>query len=529
MTIRCGLLAGALCVTAVAQQDARIVTTPEGQIVVELGAEDIVPANLFDLDGSTLVFTPDGRGAYSRSVGAVAWEEDIGDPVGDRTEVEFLGSGFPFAGRRWESFFVSRYGLVTFGQPFAFSGTGPSCWGTMEEIAELFVTVPTISGLYKPMLGGLFKSDARRFVNTQHVARRPDRVVITWTTSDPKFYVYGRPPRQHNRFQAVLHGDGRIVLNYQLAPSDPDEAIRDGVTGVFPNEFAKGELIARISDREQPDLPAHVDLVEAAIYASSVPGVVIAEFTTRGPIPEPGPGEEYVFSLLFDADEPFFTRRDNEDLDFNWRLVIRAGELEEYVSTPNRVSMRVTLREHAGIPVRVAAAAASRTNGSWDRWNGWTRPVLARLPDGARPVSLSSPECLPSARQVEVFHYQWIRDIRISHAACSGSWGTDSTFSSSTASSGMMFKGSARRGQAIPGPSRSGGLAGAEREFRPVRAGGCADSGPSPSGSSPGWLPITIAVPDSRTRSTGGWPTSRTNSPIRGSPAWGTGRTGCPS
>ncbi|MDE0629847.1 MAG: hypothetical protein OXH99_25895 [Bryobacterales bacterium] len=126
MTIRCGLVAGVPWVAAAGQQDQRVATAPDRQIVVELGAEDMVPANLFDLDGSTLVFAPDGRGAYSLSVGSVAWEEDIGDPVEDRAEVSLPGPGIPFAGRRWESFFVSRYGLETFGRPFAFSGNGPS-------------------------------------------------------------------------------------------------------------------------------------------------------------------------------------------------------------------------------------------------------------------------------------------------------------------------------------------------------------------------------------------------------------------
>ncbi len=42
-----------------------ISTTADNQILVELMPEDTTPANLFDLNGRTLVFTPDGEGAVA--------------------------------------------------------------------------------------------------------------------------------------------------------------------------------------------------------------------------------------------------------------------------------------------------------------------------------------------------------------------------------------------------------------------------------------------------------------------------------
>ena len=57
--------------------------TPDNQILVELAPEDTTAANLFDLSGSTLVFTPDGQGAYSRSVQPLAWEEDLGEEISE--------------------------------------------------------------------------------------------------------------------------------------------------------------------------------------------------------------------------------------------------------------------------------------------------------------------------------------------------------------------------------------------------------------------------------------------------------------
>ena len=64
-------------------------TTPDNQILVELAPEDTTAVNPFDLRGMTLVFTPDRRGGYSRSVQPLAWEEEI-------SEGEEVALGFPF-------------------------------------------------------------------------------------------------------------------------------------------------------------------------------------------------------------------------------------------------------------------------------------------------------------------------------------------------------------------------------------------------------------------------------------------------
>ena len=53
--------------------------TTENQILMELMSEDLAPANPLDLAGRTLMFTPDGRGGYSREVRALDWEEEADD------------------------------------------------------------------------------------------------------------------------------------------------------------------------------------------------------------------------------------------------------------------------------------------------------------------------------------------------------------------------------------------------------------------------------------------------------------------
>ena len=215
-----------------------ISVTSENQILLELMPEDVVPANPMDLAGRTLMFTPAG-GGYSREVRALDWDEDLGDPVDDNAEIVFQ---FDFAGREWESFFVSRYGLVTFGEPYPFSQHGPDRWGTMAEIAEHLGAPPVIAALYKPRLGGWSVHDAENFGNVQHVSRRPDRVVVTWITTDPAFHVHGVAPQEKTRFQLTLYTDGRIAFHYAPEPADPDEAIRDGIVGLFPTAETSPEL-----------------------------------------------------------------------------------------------------------------------------------------------------------------------------------------------------------------------------------------------------------------------------------------------
>ena len=101
--------------------------TADNQILVELAPDEANRPNLFDLDGRTLVFTPDGSGGYSRRVGALEWEEEIGEEVRglvyhDPNPVIRLESfDFPFAGQRWDSLYLGPpVGVMTFGAPFTY-------------------------------------------------------------------------------------------------------------------------------------------------------------------------------------------------------------------------------------------------------------------------------------------------------------------------------------------------------------------------------------------------------------------------
>ena len=387
--------------------DRGISITDRGQILVELAPSDIVPANPLDLAGRTLLFTPDGRGGYVRSVGALAWEDGIGNPVGHNEEIE-VSFPFDFAGQSRESFFVSRSGVVTFGEPYPFPWVGPDQRGTMQEIAVHLGRPPLIAALYKPRLGGRSTRIAEAFGNVQHVSQRADRVLITWITTEPEFHVHGVPPQEKTRFQMALHADGRIAFNYAPEPNNPDEAIRDGIVGLFPD--VKTGLLASIPDPVDGTLPGYLDLVETGIYTIADPGLMLVEFTTREPIPAI-PDQLPSYEIEIRTDEPDGrTIRAGARVSSDGRRLPRGAVRAAYGGADdNRIGALIDLRTNtlSGLQASVVARtwATSATTGERRSGNERSAPAVIRFPDVAAspPTDLSRPGS--SAAQVEVFHY----------------------------------------------------------------------------------------------------------------------------
>jgi hypothetical protein len=217
--------------------DRGVSVTSENQILVELMPDDIVPANPFDLAGRSVVFVPGDQGEYSRTVGPLEWDhEDRRERLRIPLEVELRHFRFPYSGRRWDSFFVSKTGLITFGRALPSERT-PARFGTMRMIADAMVVAPTISALYKPYLGGWI-----------YVSDLPNRVVITFYAWDRSMAVHGRRPEETFDYQIVLHADGRVAFNYGAQPTDPDEAFRDGIVGLFSADSTTG-VVPSIPDR----------------------------------------------------------------------------------------------------------------------------------------------------------------------------------------------------------------------------------------------------------------------------------------
>ncbi len=377
---------------------------------------DTTPANHFDLNGRTLIFTPDGHGRYSRSVQSVSWEDNIGRAVADGEEVQLQSFTVDFAGRRWGSFVVSRYGLITFGEPLGYSyEDSDNRFNTMSTIAGEFVTAPTISPLFKPTLAREGWSD--RYAIGQHVAASRSQVVVTWITTEPfDYYVHGVPPDKPSRFQVVLVADGSIRFNYA------DVTLGDGVVGLFDaSEVERGRLLANLADPRDSGLPGHLDVVGAAFYETKASSAVVLEFTLRDDVRPPTEGEVYSYGIHFDTDEPYWNHPvDWNDEDFFWAVeVLPSGEQAVRgqgavrplsSAAGNRIALLASVSDTSHFSAMTFAFAARFDNDSWVEGDDTPTGFVEWTWTQAK-TDLSQGDRRFTRRQTEVFHYQSSPDL----------------------------------------------------------------------------------------------------------------------
>ena len=279
----------------------------------------------------------------------------------------------------------------------------------MSEVAGKFLTTATISPLYKPMLGG--RSD--RYGATQHVRHGSDRVVVTWSTTDPEYYVHGVPPENPARFQFVLGADGSVRFSYA------DVSLGDGIVGLFPDdEPVKGNLIASVADATDPELPGQLDVLDVAVYESNADAVIV-EWTVRDTIAEPSEGARYSYRLYFDTDEPYWNRYgDGSDMDFMWSIDLeadgrsrtRGGKLMPREDS-NRIALLANVEDAAGISATIIADAAQfNSEGKFVQGNN-SSPLYIELPSHGPVTDLSESNSQFADRQSEVFHYRSTPDV----------------------------------------------------------------------------------------------------------------------
>src|SRR5262249_3444810 len=147
-------------------------------------------ANLFDLAKQTLRFTPDG-GGYRVAHVPLAWDAEFGTPLQPRPQpVALHNFSFPFSGRSWDTVTVDATGSVGFG--------GSVTIGRFDQLQNaaknLIGKTPAICVFMKPRMSG-----------PRYVKELDDRVVITWTLTEPAGGIqdFTWTPTV-NRFQAVL-------------------------------------------------------------------------------------------------------------------------------------------------------------------------------------------------------------------------------------------------------------------------------------------------------------------------------------
>jgi hypothetical protein len=229
--VSCGLLL--IASSSYAQQDNEPghsigkVSTKGDLIVMELDEGALGKANLFDLTGHTLRFTPEGS-RYRIENGPLHWDSDFG-PELTGAEASLHKFAFPFSGKSWNSFLVGTSGSIRFGTSEKDIGPDPYgkvagevTLGRFDQLADvastLTETAPAICVFLKPRMSG-----------PHYLKELSDRVVVTWDLTEPfgsllDFTWF----KTINRFQAVLNRDGSIEMSYE------ELTARDAIVGIYP-------------------------------------------------------------------------------------------------------------------------------------------------------------------------------------------------------------------------------------------------------------------------------------------------------
>ena len=253
----------------------------QGNLIVLTLDEDVLgKANLFNLAHHTLRFTPEGSG-YRVETLPTKWDSEFGSEMAG-SEATLKNFAFPFSGQSWNSFSVGMTGSITFGPPVGPAPRPPSVvdarpdWGiAVDRFAELqqagpalINTVRAISVFFKPRLSG-----------TRYLKEYADRAVVTWSVTEPVGGIQDMTwTPTVNRFQAVLHKDGAIELNYDEVHAE------DAIVGIYPMVTQNNEKeIAAIATGENAATPAHLDIKSVKLAAVDSLFLKVT-LETRGPV-----------------------------------------------------------------------------------------------------------------------------------------------------------------------------------------------------------------------------------------------------
>jgi hypothetical protein len=344
--VLCGLvLQSALTSLAFAQDDETIlqghpigaVSTQGNLIVMELDDAALGKANLFDLAGHTLHFTPDSS-RYRVDKQTLQWDSDFGSEL-KGADAALHQFAFPFSGQRWNSLRVGRTGSIRFGEPEPTRNavSGPPTDGGVsigrfdpldEAAGALLDSAPAICVFFKPRTSG-----------PHYVKELPDRVVVTWDLTEP----YGNIQdftwfKTVNRFQAVLHRDGSIDMSYK------ELAAKDAIVGLYPALNGTEKPLARLITEPHPAVPEHLDL--RALKLAVVDGILLrVTFETRGlALAENDSAiDGLIYRVLFDTHPPSAANAPSPNSGVSWiiRGFARRGRSPRYVAFGPGVFRRV--------------------------------------------------------------------------------------------------------------------------------------------------------------------------------------------
>jgi hypothetical protein len=267
------------------QEPGRVIgkiSTEGNLIVMELDEGVLGKANLFDLVGRTLRFTPESSGYRVENV-SLQWDSEFGAEL-TGSQLTLHNFKFPFSGKSWDSFSVGTNGSISFGTAPAGAdrsgqGSGESdgrgngvAIGRFDQLSQagrsLINRIPAICVFLKPRLFG-----------SRYVKEEADRVVITWDLSEPVGGIQDFTwVKTVNRFQAVLERDGVIEMSYQQVSA------KDAIVGVYPVvEQGTEKLVAILPGRKNLSVAPHLNIQRIKIGVTNSLFLNIT-IETRGPV-----------------------------------------------------------------------------------------------------------------------------------------------------------------------------------------------------------------------------------------------------
>ncbi len=301
------------------------ISTDGNLVVMELNEGVLGEANMFDLVGRTLRFTPDKTGGYRVENLPVKWDAEFGEEI-KGSEVPLKNFKFPFSGKQWDTFSVGANGSIRFGGSATDAGAGLGAGdrvrggsagrlggvqiGRFDQLADaagnLVNTVPAICVFMKPRMYG-----------PRYTKELPDRVVVTWDITEPWGNIQDFTwTKTVNRFQAVLFNSGAIEMSYNQL------AAKDAIVGLYPVLNAGvAKPLAAVPGKENASVAANLDLKNVKL--SVVDGLFLrVTFETRGPVlPEGDAGlAGVVYRVSFDSHKPLPTTVEAAQPDAVWTI-----------------------------------------------------------------------------------------------------------------------------------------------------------------------------------------------------------------
>ena len=256
--------------------EGTVTTIPAGRLIRK-------SANFFDLEGTTLTFTPEAAGRYTVAVGGRTWEEPGRVPEGALSAVvrreKYLSVDLPFpfafAGRKWMRIYANANGHISLQRPERMNWPERDPWADagMRSVAAA-IDSRSATGL-ETMIAVLY---ALHGDTTISVASTPTRVVITWRGVRALGSNTGYAPLGENLFQARLYPSGVIELAYRAVPE------RDGIVGLFHGMDAHGPILDSVDDRIGDSAYGVVDIVSAELVDNG--STMLARLTLAEDVPE---------------------------------------------------------------------------------------------------------------------------------------------------------------------------------------------------------------------------------------------------